>query len=135
MGTLRIGAMPMLALALTAALAACSEPAGESGPAATPSPTAKTVVIHVSDFMLNRPDLETTGPNVMLEVVNDGPTPHNVAVRDASGTLLMTTRDLSVGESQIVSAVLAPGDYVTFCSLPGHESLGIKGTLRVTNPT
>ena len=44
----------------------------------------------------------------------------------------MTTRDLKRGETQTVSADIAPGTYTTFCSLPGHESLGVKGTLTVT---
>jgi Copper binding proteins, plastocyanin/azurin family. len=42
------------------------------------------------------------------------------------------TRDLRPGETETISGTLTPGSYVTFCSLPGHESLGIKGTLTVT---
>lgn len=122
----------LLAVGLAAALAACSTSTSPSGTAATQSSAAQVVVIHVADFMLDQPDLEILGPTITFEVINDGPTPHNVAVRDEAGAVLMTTRDLSVGESQTISAQLAPGDYITFCSLPGHESLGVKGTLRVT---
>jgi plastocyanin len=86
------------------------------------------------DFRLSTPVLTATGPTVSFTVTNDGPTPHNVAVRDANGNVLMTTRDLSRGESQTISAEIPPGTYVTFCSLPGHESLGVKGTLTVTSP-
>jgi uncharacterized cupredoxin-like copper-binding protein len=84
------------------------------------------------DFMLSKPDITVAGPTVTFVVTNDGPTPHNVAVRDANGGVLLTTRDLSRGESQTVSAEIPPGTYVTFCSLPGHESLGTKGTLTIT---
>ena len=86
------------------------------------------------DFMLSKPDITVAGPTVTFAVTNDGPTPHNVAVRDANGRVLLTTRDLSRGESQMVSAEIPPGTYITFCSLPGHESLGVKGTLTVTAP-
>ena len=51
-----------------------------------------------------------------------------------AGEVLMTTADLSRGEAETITAELPPGEYVTFCSLPGHESLGIKGTLTVTAP-
>ena len=44
----------------------------------------------------------------------------------------MATEDLSVDESETISAELEPGTYTTFCSLPGHESLGMSGTLVVT---
>jgi plastocyanin len=63
-----------------------------------------------------------------------GPTPHNLSVRDANGTVLMATDDLSPTESETISAELEPGEYVIFCSLAGHESLGMSGTLVVTAP-
>lgn len=71
---------------------------------------------------------------VSFAVENQGPTPHNVAIRDAAGEVLVTTRDLRRMDSETIAVDLAPGDYVTFCSLPGHESLGTKGTLTVTAP-
>jgi uncharacterized cupredoxin-like copper-binding protein len=69
------------------------------------------------------------------ERVADHPHVHGrLAVRTQAGDVVMTTADLSRGESETISADLPPGDYVTFCSLPGHESLGIRGTLTVTAP-
>jgi plastocyanin len=125
------------ALAVVAlALAACS-PAASTPPVTSVSSSAlpaDTAAITVMDFRLSTPVLTATGPTVSFTVTNDGPTPHNVAVRDANGNVLMTTRDLSRGESQTISAEIPPGTYVTFCSLPGHESLGVKGTLTVTSP-
>ena len=71
------------------------------------------------------------GTTVTLAVTNDGPTVHNVKVRDEAGTILLETKDLREGESETVSADIPAGSYVMFCSLPGHESLGTKGTLEV----
>jgi plastocyanin len=120
---------------LAAALAACSStsasPAASSA-AASVDPDA--IELSVMDFMLDQPDLEVTGPTVTLIVTNEGPTPHNVAVRTEAGEVLMTTADLSRGETETITAELPPGDYITFCSLAGHESLGIKGTLTVSAP-
>ncbi len=130
----QIRVLSVFLLAFGALLGACSSPAGESVAGEPSTEAVEPVVIHVADFMLDKPDLSLTGPTVTFMVTNDGPTPHNVAVRNAEGMVLLTTRDLSVGESQTISAQLAPGDYVTFCSLPGHESLGVKGRLSVIAP-
>ena len=122
-------ALLVVAVALAGCTAATSVTAVPSVPSSVP---ANAVMITVMDFMLSKPDITVAGPTVTFVVTNDGPTPHNVAVRDASGKVLMTTRDLKRGETQTVSADIAPGTYTTFCSLPGHESLGVKGTLTVT---
>lgn len=127
----------LLAL-LTAALAACSAATPSSTPSVTPSAAssadANVVDLTVADFMLGTSDIEVTGPTVTLAVTNDGPTPHNVAIRTPDGEVMATTADLSTGESETISVDLAPGEYVTFCSLAGHESLGIRGTLTVVAP-
>lgn len=125
------------ALALLATLAACSATTDTSAPAseaASSATTATALSVTVSDFMIDPSDLEVAGPTVTVETTNDGPTPHNLTVRDASGEVVMATADLSTGESETISAELEPGDYTTFCSLAGHESLGMSGTLTVTGP-
>lgn len=78
------------------------------------------------DFEIKLPQ-QPIGPGpVALRVTNDGPTIHNLSVRDTSGRLRLRTSDLDPGASGTLSGRLAPGRYVAFCSLPGHESLGMK---------
>ena len=74
------------------------------------------------------------GTTVTLAVTNDGPTVHNVIVRDDAGTILLGTKDLRPGESETISGEIPAGSYVMFCSLTGHESLGTQGTLEVSAP-
>lgn len=95
-----------------------------------PSAVAGTPVV-VRDFTLDPKDVSVKG-SVVLAVTNQGPTIHNVAIRDAAGKILGTTKDLGTGESATLTADIPAGTYTLFCSLPGHESLGIKGTLSVT---
>lgn len=102
---------------------------------AAPSSTgAAATPIRVLDFLLDPRDVSVVGPIVALAVTNQGPTIHNLALRDASGTVLIETRDLREGELETITVQLASGTYGLFCSLPGHESLGIVGTLEVTAP-
>ena len=118
----------LLALSAVMALAACAaRDAGTSASAAD----AEALTVTVSDFMIEPSDLAVEGTTVTIDVVNDGPTPHNLSVRDADGEVLMATADLSTGETETITADLAPGEYTIFCSLAGHESLGMSGTLTV----
>ena len=116
-------------------LAACSSPAATDAPgsdAPTSDAAADAISVSVADFMITAAELETSGPTVSFDVTNDGPTPHNFSVRDAAGGVVMATANLSVGNSETISGELGPGQYTIFCSLPGHESLGMSGTLTVT---
>ena len=96
-----------------------------------PTAAAGTTQIHVRDFTLDPKDIAVTG-TVSLSVTNDGPTVHNVSIRDASGKVVAATKDLTQGQSEALLAKIPGGSYTLFCSLPGHESLGIKGTLTVS---
>ncbi len=70
--------------------------------------------------------------SIRFDVTNEGPTRHNVAIRQGDGELLATTPDLGRDETGTLDAMLEPGDYILFCTLPGHESLGVVGTLTIT---
>ena len=118
----------LVTLALVATLAACRS----DGSAANPSvPAPASLPVTLADFSIEPTTLET-GSSVVLEVSNDGPTPHNLTVRDDAGEILMATADLRRDQAETISAELPAGEYITFCSLPGHESLGMSGTLVVT---
>jgi uncharacterized cupredoxin-like copper-binding protein len=116
-------AMPLLVLAV----AAC----GGGGSASPASSAIATTAIHVRDFALDPKDVSVRG-SVSLAVTNDGPTIHNVSIRDASGKVVGATKDLTPGQSETLTVDIPAGNYVLFCSLPGHESLGVKGSLTVT---
>ena len=71
---------------------------------------------------------KATAPAGPIELVmpNPSPLPHNIALKDGKiGAVVQTG-----GESR-VSANLKPGEYVYYCSVPGHEEGGMKGTLTV----
>ena len=118
---------------LLLALVACSAPAESVAPASE-APAADALAVNLMDFMIDPSELEATGPTVTIEVTSDGPTPHNLTVRDGAGEVVMATADLSAGDTETIAADLEPGDYTILCSLAGHESLGMSGTLTVTAP-
>ena len=138
--------MPRLSLALAAALLAIggcasstrnvagTDEAGQPTASLPSSSQAEGTPIRVLDFTLAPLTVSLTGPAITLSVANDGPTVHNVTIRDSSGTVLAGTADLRAGEAETITTQISPATYDLICTLPGHESLGIKGTLTVVAP-
>ena len=69
------------------------------------------------------------GP-VTIDFTNDSPLGHDVHVADSSGKDLGGTNVIT-GASTSATVNLKPGKYTFFCSVPGHEAAGMKGTLTV----
>ena len=75
--------------------------------------------------------LESEGFEVVGEAA-DGASAleHNIAVRgeglDEKGDVV------GRGEESTVTVELEPGEYEFYCSVPGHEAGGMKGTLTVS---
>ena len=115
----------------TSAPATGAAPSDSAPSAAAPSAATQAIAVLVKDFTLDPLDVAVAG-TVSLAVTNAGPTVHNVVIRDDAGAVLGTTADLKTGESETLTVEIPAGSYILFCSLPGHESLGIKGTLTVS---
>lgn len=96
--------------------------------APSPSPGAEEVRVEVDEFSFSPSVLELrAGETVNLVLVNRGQLPHDLTI-PALGF------SLAVGPGETASAALTPqrpGSYGFFCSVPGHRSAGMVGTLVV----
>jgi plastocyanin len=66
---------------------------------------------------------------VTVRFTNDAPLDHNVTIAQGSHTLGATKT--ITGASATLTVNLRAGDYVYFCSVPGHRQAGMQGTLTV----
>jgi plastocyanin len=66
---------------------------------------------------------------VEFVMANESSVQHNIAVKD--GGLDEQGPVVGQGETSRLSANLKPGKYTFYCSVPGHEDGGMKGTLTV----
>lgn len=66
---------------------------------------------------------------VTFHIKNDGPTPHNISIKE----LNMTSDTLDAGKSGDFKVDLKAGTYTVICAVPGHEQLGMKVMLKVGN--
>jgi len=73
--------------------------------------------------------LEAKAGTVNVDFTNDAPIGHDVVFENDSGEVASSA--ILTGGSETVSFEAEPGSYTFFCSLPGHEEAGMKGTLTV----
>jgi plastocyanin len=66
---------------------------------------------------------------VTLRMKNASTTPHDIAIK--GGSVNQVGPVVSAGGVSTVTTTLPPGTYEFYCSVPGHEAAGMKGTLTV----
>jgi plastocyanin len=125
----------MVMLAIPIALMASGCGGGSSGGGtSTPSASGGGQVIDIpiadSGFMFTKTTATATAGTVTLSAVNPQGTSHDISIKgngvDEHGN------QVSSGGTSTVTADLKPGTYEYYCSVPGHEAAGMKGTLTVT---
>jgi uncharacterized cupredoxin-like copper-binding protein len=74
--------------------------------------------------------LNTSAGRVTLSMTNQNTSRHNIALK---GRGIKTVRGTVVGKGKVssVTVTLKAGKYTFFCSEPGHELAGMKGTLTI----
>lgn len=103
-----------------------SKPADSSG-------TAETVALAADPsgaLAYDTDQLTANAGKVAIDFTNDSPIPHDVVIQDSAGKTVAET-DTITGSSTTAEFTAKPGSYTFFCSLPGHEAAGMKGTLTV----
>ena len=83
-----------------------------------------------SALQFQKSALRAPAGTITLVMENPSAIEHNIAVRgqgvDEQGEVV------GQGEESTVTVELEPGEYEFYCSVPGHEEAGMKGTLSVS---
>jgi len=82
------------------------------------------------DLIFEPETLEADAGEVTIDYTNPSEVPHNVAIEDGSETIAQG-ETVTGGESGPATAELDPGEFVYYCSIPGHREAGMEGTLTV----
>ena len=126
-------------------LAACGDDDDTSTEAATPSTTAadttaeesttasggggETVDLSEVEYKIDPADATVKAGSVTFNVSNDGQTVHNLEI-EGNG-VEEESEDLQPGSTGQLTVDLEPGTYEMYCSIDGHEDLGMKGEITV----
>jgi plastocyanin len=78
----------------------------------------------------NTSSLTAKAGKVSIDFANMSPEGHNVTVASASGAVVGATPTFQ-GGSKTLTLNLKPGTYKFFCTVPGHRTAGMEGTLTV----
>jgi FtsP/CotA-like multicopper oxidase with cupredoxin domain len=99
----------------------------KSSGATLSSAAPTTATLHLTEFKLE-PATVTVAQGGTLELMNMGTMAHNVAVKGSS----LASPMIEAGASgSLALSGLAPGTYTVFCQVAGHESAGMKASLKV----
>ncbi|HSS62381.1 MAG TPA: plastocyanin/azurin family copper-binding protein [Candidatus Limnocylindrales bacterium] len=117
-----------IGLAAVALLAGC----GGSGGSGSAQP-AGSIAVTMTEFKFDPSTISHASGKVVFWLINSGTTQHDLAIRDSSGKTLATSELVSAGDTlEFDVADIAAGTYTFYCSQPGHEASGMKGTLTIT---
>jgi plastocyanin len=128
-------AAAVLVLASIVVLAGCGgSKSSESTTTTETTPTGEGTTLQLAadpsgQLEYDKTSLEAPAGKVTIVLTNDSSIAHDVAIQ---GNGVDVKSDLvENGGTASVSATLGPGTYTFFCTVPGHEEAGMKGTLTV----
>jgi plastocyanin len=85
-----------------------------------------------SQLAFDTTSLDAKAGNLTIDFTNPNPAlPHDVCVDSPSGSELGCSDQVTGSSTTLALQNLKPGSYTFFCSVPGHEQAGMKGTLTV----
>ena len=124
----------MLAIPIVLMASGCGggSSGGNSSTAGSGGGGGQVVEIPIADsgFMFTITTATASAGTVTLKAMNPQSTPHDISIKgngvDEKGN------QVSGGDTSTVTATLTPGTYEYYCSVPGHEAAGMKGTLTVS---
>lgn len=72
-------------------------------------------------------ELEAEAGTISIALTSEGSLLHDVVIEEADNTEVVEAR----GGTQVGTVDLQAGSYTFYCSIPGHRTAGMEGTLTV----
>jgi plastocyanin len=119
----------------TSSSAATSSAAEDTGSESSSSAPAEegggTITVTGMDFEFDLAESELAAGEYEIEFVNDGGASHDVRV-EQDGEDVAQSDVIPPGETTTFTVTLEPGEYVFYCSVGNHRSMGMETTVTVT---
>ncbi len=119
------GLFVTVAIAIAVMIVTASGP--EFAPEASlPTSGADETTVIGTEFAFD-PDELVLSLNATITFDNQGVVVHNIEIDGVAGFKV----EAQAGQTATGSIDVAPGEYVIFCSIPGHREAGMEGSLTV----
>ncbi len=99
--------------------------------ATTTAATTVAVSADPSALAFDKTAITVSAGKVTFDFNNPAPLQHNFSIRAADGSVVGASDTVTSQAAAPFTVNLQPGTYTFFCSVPGHEAAGMKGTLTV----
>jgi plastocyanin len=114
-----------------------AQEAGGGAPGEQPAAGGAAATLDVSSpadgaLVFEPNGLEAQPGNLTINYDNPSSVPHSIAVETAEGSLLGETQPGTEEVQMLEVSDLAPGEYLFYCTVPGHREAGMEGDLTVT---
>ena len=97
------------------------------GDGGRPTAAGTTVNVIEKDFAFAFDTSAVPAGTVTFAITNQGPSPHNLAFTSIN----KVSETINAGQTTKFTVDFQAGTYPFICNIPGHEQLGMKGTLTV----
>jgi plastocyanin len=106
-------------------------PTTDSGSSSADSGTAQTIAVSEEDFSIAVENDSLSAGTYDITVTNDGNSTHNLVV-ERDGEDVDKTDEIQPGKSATLTVTLESGDYVFYCSIGAHRSMGMETDVSVS---
>ena len=116
-----------------AAAASTSSPSSSSASSSAPasgSSEAESITAEESDFSISLDEDTLAAGSYTVQVVNDGNATHDLVV-EQGGNDIAKSDSIGPGDTATLTVDLQPGQYVFYCSIGNHRSMGMEKTVTV----
>ena len=107
------------------------EPATGSDAPASDAAESQTLTATEGEMFIEVSSDELSAGSYTIEVVNEGSATHDFVV-ERDGNEVAGTDTIAPGASTTLTVDLEPGEYVLYCSVGNHRSMGMEVTVTVT---
>jgi plastocyanin len=112
---------------VTAAAVAAGGLAASQMASARPNAGTLRISADKSKLKFNKSSLKTSHGKITIRMANPSSLPHSIAIKGKGKGKVVRK-----GGTSTVTATLKKGKYTFYCTVPGHEAAGMKGTLTVS---
>ena len=109
-----------------------SSPSESSASEAPPAGQSQTLAVDSVDFSFEVPEDTLSAGTYEITLTNKGNATHDLVV-ERDGEDVGKTEQIGPGETATVEVTLEEGDYVFYCSVGNHRSMGMEVPVQVTS--